>query len=86
MGIITYNNLSVYHHRKWKDIRIMVTYAVWIEKDTGEFDYVRDTEGGNSWTDHSPVLQFESKSDAEIEAYKWNTGRVVEYVRQQPTT
>ena len=86
MGIITYNNLSVYHHRKWKDIRIMVTYAVWIEKDTGEFDYVRDTEGTNSWTDHSPVLQFDNKDDAEIEAYKWNTGRVVEYVSQQPTT
>ena len=86
MGIITYNNLSVYHYRKWKDIRVMVTYAVWIEKDTGEFDYVRDTEGTNSWTDSSPVLQFDSKDDAEIEAYKWNTGRVVEYVRQQPTT
>ena len=86
MGIITYNNLSVYHYRKWKGIRTMVTYAVWIEKDTGEFDYVRDTEGGNSWNDHSPVLQFDSKNDAEIEAYRWNTGRVVEYVRQQPTT
>ena len=86
MGIITYSNLSVYHYRKWKGIRTMVTYAVWIEKDTGEFDYVRDTEGGNSWTDHSPVLQFDNKSDAEIEAYRWNTGRVVEYVRQQPTT
>ena len=86
MGIITYSNLSVYHYRKWKDIRVMVTYAVWIEKDTGEFDYVRDTEGTNSWTDSSPVLQFDSKDDAEIEAYKWNTGRVVEYVRQQPTT
>ena len=61
-------------------------YAVWIEKDTGEFDYVRDTEGGNSWNDHSPVLQFDNKNDAEIEAYRWNTGRVVEYVRQQPTT
>ena len=61
-------------------------YAVWIEKDTGEFDYVRDTEGGNSWSDSSPVLQFDSKNDAEIEAYRWNTGRVVEYVRQQPTT
>ena len=60
-------------------------YAVWIEKDTGEFDYVRETKNG-SWTDHSPVLQFDSKDDAEIEAYRWNTGRVVEYVRQQPTT
>ena len=86
MGIITYRNLSVYHYRKWKGIRTMVTYAVWIEKDTGEFDYVRDTEGTNSWTDSSPVLQFDSKDDAEIEAYRWNTGRVVEYVRQQPTT
>ena len=85
MGIITYNNLSVYHYRKWKGIRTMVTYAVWIEKDTGEFDYVRESKNG-SWTDHSPVLQFDSKSDAEIEAYRWNTGRVVEYVRQQPTT
>ena len=86
MGIITYNNLSVYHYRKRKDIRTMVTYAVWIEKDTGEYDYVRDTEGTNSWTDSSPVLQFDSKDDAEIEAYRWNTGRVVEYVSQQPTT
>ena len=65
--------------------RSSMTYAVWIEKDTGEFDYVRNTEGGNSWTDHSPVLQFDSKDDAEIEAYRWNTGRVVEYV-SQPTT
>jgi len=64
--------------------RSSMTYAVWIEKDTGEFDYVRNTEGGNSWTDHSPVLQFDSKDDAEIEAYRWNTGRVVEYV-SQPT-
>ena len=85
MGIITYSNLSVYHYRKWKGIRTMVTYAVWIEKDTGEFDYVRESKNG-SWTDHSPVLQFDSKDDAEIEAYRWNTGRVVEYVRQQPTT
>lgn len=85
MGIITYSNLSVYHYRKRKDIRIMVIYAVWIEKDTGEFDYVRESKNG-SWTDQSPVLQFDSKDDAEIEAYRWNTGKVVEYVRQQPTT
>ena len=70
-------------NRKRSSMRTL--YAVWIEKDTGEFDYVRETNNG-SWTDHSPVLQFDSKDDAEIEAYKWNTGRVVEYVRQQPTT
>ena len=85
MGIITYSNLSVYHHRKWKGIRTMVTYAVWIEKDTGEFDYVRERKG-NSWSDSSPVMEFNNKDDAEIEAYRWNTGKVVEYVRQQPTT
>ena len=70
MGIITYSNLSVYHYRKWKGIRTMVTYAVWIEKDTGEFDYVRESKNG-SWTDHSPVLQFDSKDDAEIEAVSY---------------
>ena len=64
--------------------RSSMTYAVWIEKDTGEFDYVRNTEGTNAWTDHSPVLEFTDKEDAEIEAYRWNTGRVVEYV-SQPT-
>ena len=85
MGNPTYYNLSVYHHRKWKGIRTMVTYAVWIEKDTGEFDYVRERKG-NSWSDSSPVMEFNNKDDAEIEAYRWNTGRVVEYVRQQPTT
>ena len=85
MGIITYSNLSVYHYRKWKGIRTMVTYAVWIEKDTGEFDYVRERKG-NSWSDSSPVMEFNNKDDAEIEAYRWNTGKVVEYVRQQPTT
>ena len=67
MGIITYSNLSVYHHRKWKGIRTMVTYAVWIEKDTGEFDYVRDTEGTNSWTESKEAekVRIEAKGKAD---------------------
>ena len=79
MGSITYYYLSVYHHRKRKGIRIMVRYAVWIEKDTNEYDYVRE-RNGIYWSDDSPVLLFDNKNDAEIEAHKWNTGTVVEYV------
>ena len=35
----------------------MVTYAVWIEKDTNEYDYVRERKG-NSWNDKSPVIYW----------------------------
>ena len=38
----------------------MVTYAVWIEKDTNEYDYVRERKG-NSWNDKSPVMVFDTK-------------------------
>ena len=85
MGIITYSNLSVYHYRKRKDIRTMVIYAVWIEVDKGEFDYVRESRNGH-WSDSSPVKLFDTKEAAREEADRWNTGEVVEYVRQQPTT
>ena len=85
MGIITYNNLSVYHYRKWKGVRTMVIYAVWIEVDKGEFDYVRESRNGH-WSDSSPVKLFDTKEAAREEADRWNTGEVVEYVRQQSTT
>ena len=58
----------------------MVTYAVWIEKDTNEYDYVRERKG-NSWNDKSPVMVFDTKEAAQEEANKWNTGQVVEYAR-----
>ena len=38
----------------------MVTYAVWIEKDTNEYDYVRERKG-NSWNDKSPVMVFDTR-------------------------
>ena len=63
----------------------MVIYAVWIEVDKGEFDYVRQPKNG-SWNNDSPVKLFDTKEAAREEADKWNTGEVVEYVRQQPTT
>ena len=56
----------------------MVTYAVWIEKDTNEYDYVRERKG-NSWNDKSPVMVFDTKEAAQEEANRWNTGEVVEY-------
>ena len=56
----------------------MIIYAVWIERDRGEYDYVRERKG-NSWTDSSPVMIFDTKEAAQKEADKWNTGQVVEY-------
>tara|TARA_Y200000002_G_C22577493_1_gene619359 strand:- start:193 stop:393 length:201 start_codon:yes stop_codon:yes gene_type:complete len=56
----------------------MIIYAVWIERDLGEYDYVRERKG-NSWTDSSPVMIFDTEEAAQKEADKWNTGQVVEY-------
>ena len=64
----------------------MILYAVWIEMDKGEYDYVRERTN-NSWNDSSPVMVFDTKETAQEEANKWNTGRVVEYAHnKQPTT
>ena len=79
MGSPTYYNVLVYHCRKRKVVRTMVIYAVWIEKDTNEYDYVRE-RNGIYWSDDSPVLLFDTKEAAQEEANKWNTGEVVEYV------
>ena len=90
MGSPTYYNLSVYHHRKRKGIRIMVVYAVWIEeKILGEPDYVRETQTyGQFWYGQfTSIKLFDRKSMQECILFLiWNTGEVVEYVRQQPTT
>ena len=56
----------------------MIIYVVWIERDRGEYDYVRERKG-NSWTDSSPVMIFDTEEAAQKEADKWNTGQVVEY-------
>ena len=56
----------------------MISYAVWIEQDKGEYDYVRERKG-NSWNDTSPVMLFDTEEAAQIEANNWNTGQVVEY-------
>ena len=82
MGSPTYYNVLVYHCRKRKVVRTMVIYAVWIEKDTNEYDYVRERHG-MYWSDDSPVMMFDTKEAAQEEANKWNTGEVVEYVHSQ---
>lgn len=60
----------------------MILYAVWIEMDKGEYDYVRERTN-NSWNDSSPVMVFDTKETAQEEANKWNTGKVVEYAHPQ---
>ena len=53
-------------------------YAVEIEIELGEFNYVRKE---NPWTEDHKVWVFNNKNEAEEEAKRWNTGRVVPYIR-----
>ena len=57
----------------------MILYAVWIEKDKGEYDYVRERKDNLSWSDDSPIMVFDTKEAAQEEAARWNTGVVVEH-------
>ena len=54
----------------------MMTYAVEIEIELGEFTYVRKE---NPWTEDHKVWIFNNRGEAEEEAKRWNTGRVVPY-------
>jgi len=53
-------------------------YAVEIEIELGEYTYVRKE---NPWTEDHKVWVFSNKWEAEEEAKRWNTGRVVSYIR-----
>ena len=57
-------------------------YAVWINIDTSEWDYVREsqTEDLQGWSCNDPIKTFTNKEDADKEASRWNTGEVVEYM------
>ena len=55
-----------------------MTYAVESEIELGEFNYVRKE---NPWTEDHKVWVFKNKHEAEEEAKRWNTGRVVPYIR-----
>lgn len=53
-----------------------MTYAVEIEIELGEYTFVRKE---NPWTEEHKVWVFDNIHDAEEEAKRWNTGRVVSY-------
>ena len=53
-------------------------YAIEIEIELGEFTFVRKE---NPWTEEHKVWVFSNLYEAEEEAKKWNTGRVVPYIR-----
>jgi len=54
-------------------------YAIFLQIDDGEWDYLRKKSGNNSWSINDPVLLFRNKDDAQYEADKWNTASVVEW-------
>ncbi len=53
-------------------------YVVEIEIELGEFTYVRKE---NPWTEDHKVWVFSNLHEAEEEAKRWATGRVVPYIR-----
>jgi hypothetical protein len=55
-------------------------YAIFLEIDSGEWDYLRKRNpDASSWTNQDPVMVFRYKEDAQHEADKWNTAAVVEW-------
>jgi hypothetical protein len=53
-------------------------YVVEIEIELGEYTFVRKE---NPWTEDHKVWVFNNLHEAEEEAKRWNTGRVVSYIR-----
>jgi hypothetical protein len=53
-------------------------YAVEIEIELGEYTYVRKE---NPWTEYHKAWVFSNLHEAEEEARRWATGRVVPYIR-----
>ena len=54
-------------------------YAVFLQIDDFEWDYMRERSDHMTWTSSSPVMTFTNKQDAQKEADKWNTAAVVEW-------
>ena len=52
-------------------------YAVMFEP-FNTLEYVCENSENNSWVTGSNPKYFKTKEEAEIEAEKWNTGKVVE--------
>ena len=51
-------------------------YAVQIEIEKGEYTLVRNED---PWTYDTEVRTFSTEKEAETEAARWNTGRVINY-------
>jgi len=51
-------------------------YIVEIEIDTGEFFHAT---GKSMFTLDDPPLIFDTREQAQLEANRWNTGRVIEW-------
>jgi len=54
-------------------------YAIFLQIDDNQWDYLRKKPNQTNWSDQDPVTLFNSKEEAEEECAKWNTGSVVEY-------
>lgn len=54
-------------------------YAIWIQIDDDEWDYLRERDADGKWTSMSNVMLFDNKDDAIAECHYWNTATVTEW-------
>lgn len=54
-------------------------YAIFLQLDDDEWDYLRKKPGATHWTNVDDVRLFDTKEEAQEECKNWNTGSVVEY-------
>ena len=54
-------------------------YAIFLQVDDDQWDYLRKEPNKGYWTNEDPVMLFDNKEDAERECTRWNTATVVEW-------
>ena len=52
-------------------------YAIFLQIDEGEWEYLRESDENGFWTTMSDVLVFDTIEEAEEECKRWNTAKIV---------
>ena len=61
------------------DLEKTKKYAIFLQIDDAEWDYLRKRPESDHWSSSDPVVLFDTKEEALKECRNWNTGSVVEY-------
>ena len=82
VSVFTYSHVGKIQRQTYGRENERMMYAIWVNIDYQEWDYVRKSQKKKlqGFSTDDPILTFLHKEDADKEASKWNTGRVVEYM------